>query len=77
MFAEDGKLEWIVTAPECVYDSVNFTANSAGPLQLQTGDGKIRVDGDGFLWRQNDSFLTISNHVQTVIENSPESKTGL
>jgi hypothetical protein len=77
MFDEDGKLEWIVTAPECVYDSMNFTANSAGPLQLQTGDGKIRMDGDGFLWRQNDSFLTISNHVQTVIENSPENKTGL
>jgi hypothetical protein len=77
MFAADGKLEWIVTAPECVYDTLNFTANSAGPLQLQTGDGKIRVDGDGFLWRQNDSFLTISNHVQTVIENSPENKIGL
>jgi hypothetical protein len=77
MFAEDGKLEWIVTAPECVYDTMNFTANSAGHLQLQTGDGKIRMDGDGFLWRQNDSFLTISNHVQTVIENSPEIKTGL
>jgi hypothetical protein len=71
MFTEDGKPEWIVTAPECVYDSMNFTANSAGPLQLQSGDGKVRIDGDGFLWRQNDSFLTISNHVQTVIENSP------
>jgi hypothetical protein len=70
MFTEDGKPEWIVTAPECVYDSMNYTANSAGPLQLQTGDGKVRVDGDGFLWRQNDSFLTISNNVQTVIENS-------
>jgi hypothetical protein len=71
MFAADGTLEWIVTAPECVYDTLNFTANSAGHLQLQTGDGKIQVDGDGFLWRQSDSFLTISNHVHTVIENSP------
>jgi hypothetical protein len=70
MFTEDGKPEWIVTAPECVYDSINYTANSAGPLQLQSGDGKVRVDGDGFLWRQNDYFLTISNNVQTVIENS-------
>jgi hypothetical protein len=71
MFTEDGKPEWIVTAPECVYNSKNYTANSAGPLQLQTGDGKVRIDGDGFLWRQNDYFLTISNNVQTVIENSP------
>ena len=38
--------------------------------KLQTGDGKFRVEGDGFLWRQNDSFLTISNHVHTVIENT-------
>jgi hypothetical protein len=77
MFAEDGRLDWIVTAPECVYDTMNFTANSAGHLQLQTGDGKIRVDGDGFLWRQNDSLLTISNQVHTVIENAPGNKTGL
>jgi hypothetical protein len=73
MFTEDGKPEWIVTAPECVYDSVNYTADSAGPLHLQSGDGKVGMDGDGFLWRQNDSFLTISNNVQTVIENSPMS----
>ena len=46
----------------------NGTASSAGHLQVQTGDGKIRVEGDGFLWRQNDSFLTISNRVSTVIE---------
>jgi lipopolysaccharide export system protein LptA len=67
MFGEDGTLEWLVTAPECVYDSMNFTANSAGHLQLQTGDGQVRVEGDGFLWRQNDSFLTISNNVKTLI----------
>ena len=43
-------------------------------LKLQTGDGKYRVEGEGFLWRQSDSFLTISNHVRTVIEVSPEKK---
>jgi hypothetical protein len=36
-------------------------------LQVQTGDGKIRVEGEGFLWRQSDSFLTISNRVSTVL----------
>jgi hypothetical protein len=45
-------------------------ANSPGHLQLQAGDGKFHVEGEGFLWRQNDSFLTISNNVRTVIENA-------
>lgn len=67
-FGVDGRPEAVVNAPECVYDTLNRTASSAGRLQLRNGDGKVRVEGDGFLWRQDDSFLTISNHVHTVIE---------
>ena len=67
-FNVDGKPELIVSAPECIYDTFNHAANSPGHLQLQSGDGKIRTEGDGFLWRQNDSSLTISNHVRTTIE---------
>jgi hypothetical protein len=69
-FNVDGKPEIIVNAPECVYDTFNHVAGSLGQLQLQAGDGKFHVEGDGFLWRQNDSFLTISNNVRTVIENT-------
>lgn len=69
MFNPDGKLEWVVNAPECVYDTFKGVANSPGHLQVRTGDGKFRVEGEGFLWRQSDSFLTISNNVRTVIEN--------
>jgi hypothetical protein len=68
-FALDGKPEMVVTAPECIYDTLGGTARSAGPLQLQTGDGKFRVSGEGFLWRQANSSLTISNQVRTVIES--------
>ena len=57
-------------APECVYDTLNGVANSPGHLQLRTGDGNFRVEGDGFLWRQDDALLTISNHVHTVIEGA-------
>ena len=67
-FNQDGKPEIVVTAPECVYDTFNHMANSPGHLQLQTGDGKIHIEGDGFLRRQNDSCLTISNNVRTIIE---------
>ena len=74
-FGMDGKTEYIVEAPDCVYDTLERTASSPGALKFQTGDGKFRVEGNGFLWRQNDSFLTISNNVRTVIENPTESKT--
>jgi len=67
-FDENGHLEWVVSAPDCVYDTQNGTANSSGHLQLAAGDGKFRVEGDGFLWRRNDSSLNISNRVQTVID---------
>jgi hypothetical protein len=38
-------------------------------LRLENGDGKFQVAGEGFLWRQTNSFLTISNQVLTRIEN--------
>ena len=70
-FSESGKLDSVVEAPECLYDRLNLTASSSGHIQLRTGDGKFRVDGDGFLFNQTNSFLTISNNVRTVIENAP------
>jgi hypothetical protein len=71
MFKPDGRLDCVVTAPECVYDTMNRMASSPGPLQFRTGDGKFHVSGEGFLWRHDDSFLTISNQVRTVIESAP------
>ena len=76
-FAVDGKPEIVVTAPDCVYDTQNHAASSPGRMQLQSGDGKYRVEGEGFLWRQDGSSLIISNKVQTVIENAGETKTVL
>ncbi len=73
-FGLNGTPEIIVNAPECLYNQLDGTASSPGRLEVQTGDGKIRVQGEGFLWRQNDSFLTISNQVHTVIKMEPEKK---
>ena len=72
MFKPDGEPEIIVNAPDCVYNQLDGTASSPHRLEVQTGDGKIRIEGEGFLWRQNDSFLTISNQVRTVIKTGPE-----
>ena len=69
-FSTNGTPQVVVEAPECVYDMVNRTANSAGHLQLRSGDGKLRTEGDGFLWRQDDSSLTLSNNVYSVIKTS-------
>jgi hypothetical protein len=68
-FALDGKPEIIIMAPECIYDTFKAVANSPGHLQVRTGDGKIRTEGDGFMWRQGEQKLTISNNVCTVIKN--------
>ncbi len=68
MFNTNGEPQAIVRAPECTYDAENGEANSSGPLFLQNGDGKIRVQGMGFSWRRADSFLMISNDVNTVVE---------
>jgi hypothetical protein len=77
MFNTNGVLEMVVKAPDCVYDTLHGTASSPGHLRLETGDGKSHVEGDGFLWRQTNQLLTISNNVQSVIEIAPEKKTGL
>ena len=77
IFNTDGSVKIIARAPQCVYDTMNGLANSPGKLQLQSGDGKLRVEGDGFLWRQSDSLLTISNNVRTEIESDPGAKTAL
>lgn len=72
-YSADGKLAAEVEAPQCTYAMLDHVASSAGHLELKSGDGKIRihVEGDGFLWQENDSSLVISNHVRTVIELLP------
>ena len=68
-FDLEGKPGMVVTAPECIYDEKNGTASSPGSLQVQNSVGTYRVEGKGFLWRQTNNFLTISNNVQTRIED--------
>jgi hypothetical protein len=70
-FDATGKLQVVAEAPECVYDHINGVANSPGELHIRSGNGQWRINGEGFLWRQNDSWLTISNQVHTVIVKPP------
>jgi hypothetical protein len=68
-FNTNGTPGLIIEAPACVYDTVNNVANSAGPLQVRSADGRFRLNGVGFLWRQDDSYLGVSNQVDTVIKS--------
>jgi lipopolysaccharide export system protein LptA len=66
-FRETGEGELVVAAPECTYDSSQRAISSAGPLQLQTADGRFAIEGEGFRWQQTNSTLLVSNRVHTTI----------
>jgi hypothetical protein len=70
-FREDGTREMTVITPQCFFDSEQHTVSSAGPIQVQTADNKLLLKGDeGFLWRQGNSDLLISNRVDTIVRGS-------
>ena len=56
-FNADGKLQAEVRAPQCTYAMLDHVANSAGHMELKSGDGKFHVEGDGFSWRESESSL--------------------
>jgi len=66
---ESNTLQLVIKAPECLYDSAGQTASSAGPLRVETPDGKFLIEGEGFLWQQTNSSLFISNRVHTLIKS--------
>jgi hypothetical protein len=69
----------VVHAPQCTYAPLDGVANSAGHLELVALDGKFHTEGDGFLWRQTEQTLVISNKVHTTIavDIFSDKKTGL
>ena len=66
-YRENGEREVVVVSPECVFDSAKRVASSASRLEVRTGDGQFSIEGAGFLWRQTNSSLIISNNVHTTI----------
>ena len=70
-FRQDGAGEFVLSADDCLYDTEQRTAMSAGPLKMMTADGRIQTEGQGFLWNDDAAVLTISNNVHTVIRDVP------
>ena len=67
-FGLDGRLEAVAESPECMYAPLDGVASSPGHLDLSLQGGKIHLQGEGFLWQQNDQSLVVSNQVRTVIK---------
>ncbi len=64
----DSKLQAVAEAPQCTYSIRDQVGSSPSHLKLTSGDGRFHTEGDGFLFRQDDSWLMISNHVHTVFK---------
>lgn len=69
-FREDGQRDIVIEAPDCLYDPARRVASSPGQLKVQTGDERFSVEGQGFLWRQEDSNLVISNDVRSLVQRT-------
>ena len=68
-FYLDGRVQAVVESPQCNYAPFDTnTVSSAEHLTLKLNEGKIDVQGDGFLWRQKDQLLVISNHLVTTFK---------
>ncbi len=70
LFRETGQRDTIIEAPECTYDTLQRVASSPGQLHVQSGDGRLSVDGEGFLWQQDESLLTVSNDVRALVRRA-------
>lgn len=67
-FRQTGERELEISAPTCNYDPVGRQADSAGPLEVRTGEGRLRIVGRGFLWRRDEASLIISNEVHCTLK---------
>lgn len=68
-YKENGDVDFIVTAPECLFDRVSKQAWSTNQLHVKATDEQFSIQGTGFLWDMDHSLLHISNSVHTVLRN--------
>ena len=70
MYNTNGLMLLRARAPQCTYAPLESHANSSGHLDLDSGDGRYHIEGDGFrfVFEHTNSWLTLSNHVHTVVQ---------
>jgi hypothetical protein len=61
-FSTNGGTLMHAQSPQCEM-MLDGMASSTNTLSLRSGDGKLRTDGTGFVWRQDEMILTLTNPV--------------
>jgi lipopolysaccharide transport protein LptA len=69
-FGADNKLEMIIEAPKCIYDSGSNLAYSDSDLSFKTTDGRFSIQGKGWRWDPASSHLIISNQVVAFVQKA-------
>lgn len=69
-YREDGRLDWIASAPEATVDLVTHTASGTNNVVFRTADTNLYVSGVGFLWQPSNSVLILSNQTRTWIDKT-------
>jgi len=69
-YRPDGAIEAVVRASDCLFEVTNRVAHGAGPLSAGSLSNLFSIEGEGFLWRQQDFWLIISNRVVTRFDRS-------
>lgn len=64
----EGRTNLVLQAADCIYDANSRIAWSTNWIVATHGTGEITVSGRGFLWRQQDLTLIISNDVQSTVK---------
>jgi len=69
-FSTNGVTQLQAESPLCTYRLIDSTVDSAGHLEVRSGDGRFHTSGEGFclVLKQDATSLYISNRVHTVIE---------
>ena len=65
VYSTDGRTNLLISATNCVFDVRNHAAFSSDRVRVVSGDGRLIIEGLGFIWRQTNNTLVISNQVHT------------
>jgi len=74
-FTKQGVKQVEIESTYCLYNEPARLLNSQQHVMVKTGDGRSRIEGDGFSFQQKENLLIISNNVHAVIEN-PANRTS-
>lgn len=64
-----GRTNFIVQGARCSFRANEKRAQSAEPLRLVSGDGRLELTGRGFAWWQTNNLILVSNDVQTTVRH--------